>query len=222
MTGILEVELFDVWGIDFMGPFPSSYNNKYIFLVVDYVSKWVQVVATPTCDGKEVLRFLQKNIFTRFGTTRAIISDRGSHFCNKSFTALCARYDVHHRKALFYHPLSNGQAEVSNREIKVILENTVNTSRKDWSKKLDDSLWPYRTAFKTSIAYENARVYKEKSKAFHDKRILRKDFQPGDKVLLFNSRLKLFPGKLKPRWSGPYTVVASLPYGVVQVHSEKM
>ncbi|XP_062119424.1 uncharacterized protein LOC133833330 [Humulus lupulus] len=70
-------------------------------------------------------------------------------------------------------------------------------------------------------AYENARIYKEKSKAFHDKWILRKDFQPGDKVLLFNSRLKLFLGKLKSRWSGPYTVVVSLPYGVVQVHSEK-
>ncbi|XP_062080347.1 uncharacterized protein LOC133785106 [Humulus lupulus] len=70
-------------------------------------------------------------------------------------------------------------------------------------------------------AYENAKIYKEKSKAFHDKRILRKDFQPGDKVLLFNSRLKIFPGKLKSRWSGPYTVVFSLPYGAVQVHSEK-
>ncbi|XP_062118393.1 uncharacterized protein LOC133832013 [Humulus lupulus] len=106
---------------------------------------------TPTCDGKEVLRFLHKNIFTRFGTPRVIIRDRGSHFCNKSFTALCARYGVHHQKALFYHPLANGQAEVSNREIKGILEKTVNTSRKDWSKKLDDSLWTYRTAFKTLI-----------------------------------------------------------------------
>ncbi|XP_062100341.1 uncharacterized protein LOC133806232 [Humulus lupulus] len=117
--------------------------------------------------------------------------------------------------------MANGQAEVLNREMKGILEKTVNTSRKDWSKKLDDSLWAYRTKFKTLIAYENARIYKEMSKAFHDKRILRKDFQPGDKVLLFNSRLKGFPGNLKSRWSGPYTVVASLPYGEVQVHSEK-
>ncbi|XP_062080756.1 uncharacterized protein LOC133785546 [Humulus lupulus] len=70
-------------------------------------------------------------------------------------------------------------------------------------------------------AYENARIYKEKSKAFHDKQILRKDFQPGDKVLLFNSRFKLFPGKLKSRWSGPYTVVVSFPYGAVQIHNEK-
>ncbi|XP_062080618.1 uncharacterized protein LOC133785389 [Humulus lupulus] len=180
-----------------------------------------KAVATPNCDGKEVLKFLHKNIFTQFSTPRAIISDRGSHFCNKWFTALCARYGVHHRKALFYHPIANGQAKVLTREIKGTLEKTVNTSRKDWSKKLDDSLWAYRTAFKTLIAYENAKIYKEKSKAFHDKRILRKDFQPGDKVLLFNSRLKLFPCKLKLRWSGPYTVVVSFPYGAVQVHSEK-
>ena len=97
-----------------MGPFPSSYNNKYILLAVDYVSKWVEAATTPTCDGKEVLKFLHKNIFTRFGTPRAIISDRGSHFCNKSFTSLCPHYGVHHIKALFYHSLANGQGEVSN------------------------------------------------------------------------------------------------------------
>ncbi|XP_062093965.1 uncharacterized protein LOC133799998 [Humulus lupulus] len=143
MNGILEVELFDVCGIDFMGPFPSSYNNKYILLAVEYISKWVEVAASSTCDGKEVFKFLHKNIFTLFGTPREIISDRGSHFYNKSFIALCAHYGVHHRKALFYHPLANGQAEVSNKEIKSILEKTVNTSMTDCSKKLDDSLWGY-------------------------------------------------------------------------------
>ncbi|XP_062103075.1 uncharacterized protein LOC133814086 [Humulus lupulus] len=69
--------------------------------------------------------------------------------------------------------------------------------------------------------YENAKIYKEKTKVFHDKHILHKDFQPGDKVLLYNSRLKLFPSKLKYRWSGPLTVVIVFPYGTVQVHSEK-
>ena len=83
LQNILEVELFDVWGINFMGPFPSSYNNKYILLAMDYVSKWIEAIATPTNDGKVVLNFLRKNIFTRFGTPRAIISDEGTHFCNK-------------------------------------------------------------------------------------------------------------------------------------------
>ena len=68
LKGILEVELFNVWGIDFIGPFPSSYNNKYILLVVDYVSKWVEAIATQKNDAKVVLKFLKNNIFTRFGT----------------------------------------------------------------------------------------------------------------------------------------------------------
>ena len=67
LKGILEVELFDVWGINFMGPFPSSYNNKYILLAVDYVSKWVEAISTQANDAKVVLKFLKNNIFTRFG-----------------------------------------------------------------------------------------------------------------------------------------------------------
>ncbi|XP_062094327.1 uncharacterized protein LOC133800385 [Humulus lupulus] len=128
---ILEVELFDVWGIDFMGPFPSSYNNEYILLAVDYVSKWVEAAATKTNDGKIVLNFLHKHIFTRFGTPRALISDEGSHFVNKQLDALLARYGVYHHTALPYHPQSNGQAEISNREVKSILEKTVDSSRKN-------------------------------------------------------------------------------------------
>jgi len=82
-SGTLEVELFDVWGIDFMGPFPPSHNNLYILVAVDYVSKWVEAIASPTNDSKVVLEFLRKNIFTRFGTPRALLSDNGTHFCNK-------------------------------------------------------------------------------------------------------------------------------------------
>ena len=140
LTNILEVELFDVWGIDFMGLFPSSYGHKYILLTVDYVSKWVKVIPTITCDAKVVLCFIRSNIFSRFRTPRAVISDEGSHFCNKLFASLLAKYGVKHRVTLAYHPQSNGQVEVSNREIKKILEKTVNVTRKDWTKKIDDSL----------------------------------------------------------------------------------
>ncbi len=83
LPGILEIELFDVWGIVFMGPFPSSRGNKYILVGVDYVSKWVEVVVISTNDARVVTWFLKRNIFIRFGTPRAIISDGGSHFCNQ-------------------------------------------------------------------------------------------------------------------------------------------
>ena len=84
-TPISFIELFEVWGIDFMGPFPSSLGYLYILLVVDYVSKWVEAKATRTNDSKVVVDFVKSNIFSRFGTPRAIISDGGIHFCNRTF-----------------------------------------------------------------------------------------------------------------------------------------
>ena len=101
---ILEVELFDVWGIDFMGPFQVSFQNKYILVGVDYVSKWVEAIASPTNDARVVKMFLQKHVFTRFGVPRAIINDGGSHFCNKIIEDLLGKYGVTQKVATPYHP----------------------------------------------------------------------------------------------------------------------
>nr|GEX24374.1 reverse transcriptase domain-containing protein [Tanacetum cinerariifolium] len=149
-NSIQVYEIFDVWGIDFMGPFPSSRGNKYILIAVDYLSKWVEAKALPTNDARVVCKFL-KNLFARFRAPRAIISDRGTHFCNNQFTKVMQKYSVTHRLATPYHPQTSVQVKVYNCGLKRILERAVGENRASWSDKLDDALWAFRTAYKTPI-----------------------------------------------------------------------
>ena len=102
LNNILEVVIFDVWRIDFMEPFSPSFGQVYILLVVDYVSKWVEPITNPINDAWVVFKFLHQFIFTKYGTSKAIISNE-AHFCNKMFDALLAKY-VKHKVALAYHP----------------------------------------------------------------------------------------------------------------------
>ncbi|GKE07913.1 reverse transcriptase domain-containing protein [Tanacetum coccineum] len=160
-----------------MGPFPSSKGNKYILVAVDYLSKWVEAKALPTNDARVVVRFL-KALFARFGTPRAIISDRGTHFCNDQFAKVMLKYGVTHRLSTAYHPQTSGQVEVSNRGLKRVVEN-----RKVQLNELNEL---------RDEAYENSLIYKEKTKRIHDSKIKNRVFNVGDRVLLFNSRLKIF------------------------------
>nr|GEU42744.1 DNA-directed DNA polymerase [Tanacetum cinerariifolium] len=149
-NSIQVCEIFDVWGIDFMGPFPSLRGNKYILVAVDYLSKWVEAKALPTNDARVVVKFL-KSLFARFGTPKAIISDRVTYFCNDQFAKVMIKYGVTHHLATAYHPQTSGQVEVSNRGLKRILERRVGENHASRSDKLDDTLWAFCTAFKTPI-----------------------------------------------------------------------
>nr|GEZ19417.1 reverse transcriptase domain-containing protein [Tanacetum cinerariifolium] len=128
-------EIFNVLGIDFMGPFSSSRGNKYILVAVDYLSKWVETKALPTNDTRVVCKFL-KSLFARFGAPRTIISDCGTYFCNDQFVKVMHKYGVTHRLSTAYHPQTSGQVEVSNRGLKRILERTIGENRATWSDKL--------------------------------------------------------------------------------------
>nr|GEW81410.1 reverse transcriptase domain-containing protein [Tanacetum cinerariifolium] len=220
--------------IDFMGPFPNSKGNEYILVAVDYLSKWVEAKALPTNDARVVVKFL-KSLFSRFRTPKAIISDRGTHFCNDQFAKVMSKYGVTHRLSTAYHPQTSGQVEVTNQGLKRILERTVRENHALWIEKLNDALWAFRTALKTLTAgdhrklqlnelhelrdqaYENSLIYKERAKKLHDSKIKNRIFNVGDQVLLFNSRLKIFFRKLKTRWSGPFTITEVYPYGTAKL-----
>ncbi|GJW75327.1 reverse transcriptase domain-containing protein [Tanacetum coccineum] len=256
------------------GPFPKSYKFEYILVAVDYVSKWDEAQALPTNDARVVVTFLKK-LFCRFGMPKALISDRGTHFCNKIMENTMKRYKVNHRFSTFYHPQTSGQVKNTNRALKRILEKTVKDNLAIWSRKLDDALWAFCTAYKTPTgttpykliygknchlpfkiehraywalkncnpdliaagekrmfqlheldelryqAYENSRLYKERTKVWHDRKLrMRKEFKQGNKVLLFHSKYKFKQPKLRSRWLGPYVVKHQYPSGYVELYGK--
>ncbi|GJR06749.1 reverse transcriptase domain-containing protein [Tanacetum coccineum] len=201
------------------GPFPSSRGNKYILVAVDYLSKWVEAKALPTNDARVVVKFL-KSLFARFGTPRAIISDRGTHFCNDQFAKVMSKYGVTHRLATAYHPQTSVYGKSCHLPIE--LEHKAYWALKHANFDLKTA-GDHRKLQLNELnelrdqAYENSLIYKERTKKLHDSKIKNRIFNVGDRVLLFNSCLKIFSRKLKTRWSGPFTITKVFPYGIIEL-----
>jgi hypothetical protein len=140
----LQIDIFDVWGIDFMGPFPNSEGCEYILVVVNYVSKWVEALPYQAADAKHSKKMFHEVIFLRYRVPRIVISDGGSHFIDRTFRKALLEVGVDHRIATPYHPQMNKQ-------IKNILQKIVNQMGRSWRNKLSEALWAYRTAYKTLI-----------------------------------------------------------------------
>ncbi|GJR14797.1 reverse transcriptase domain-containing protein, partial [Tanacetum coccineum] len=208
LNNIQVCEIFNIWGINFMGPFPNSYKFEYILVAVDYVSKWAEAQALPTNDARVVITFLKK-LFCCFGMPKALISDRGTHFYNKIMKRTMKRYGVNHRFSTSYHPQTSDQVENTNRALKIILEKTVKDNPAIWSKNSMTlcGLFALPTKHLPNCnpdliaagekrmfqlhkldelrhqAYENSRLYKAITKVWHDRKLrMRKEFKQGNKI----------------------------------------
>nr|GEV15497.1 reverse transcriptase domain-containing protein [Tanacetum cinerariifolium] len=228
-------EIFDVWGIDFMVPFPSSRGNMYILVAVDYFSKWVEAKALPTNDA----------LMSKYGVTRRLstayhpqtsgqveVSNRGlkrilertvaekrASWSEKLDDALwafriayktpigCTPYNLVYGKSCHLPIELEHKAYGALKHVNFDLK-TAGDHQKLQLNEINEL---------RDQAYENSLIYKEKTKKLHDSKIKNRIFNVGNRVLLFNSRLKIFSGRLKTHWSGPFTITTVFLYETVKL-----
>lgn len=156
MTLHLQVVVtpFNKWGLDFVGPIdPSSNGKSYILVCTDYVTKWVEVKEFKHARDNKVEKLLYEEIFTQYGVPREIVIDQGAQFTSTLINSLVNEYNIRHRKSTPYHPQANGQVEIANMELESILTKTIALHRKDWSSRLFEAVWAYRTTWKNTTGF---------------------------------------------------------------------
>nr|GEY56185.1 hypothetical protein [Tanacetum cinerariifolium] len=204
-------EIFDIWGTDFMGPFPSSKRNKYILVAVDYLSKWAEAKALPTNDARVVVK-LKRILKRTVGENRTSWSDKLDDALWAFRTAYktligCTPYKLVYGKSC--HLLIELEHRAYSRLKHVNFDlKTTGDHRKLQLNELSEL---------RDQAYENSMIYKERLKKLHDSKIKNRIFNVDDQVLPFNSHLKIFSGKLKTRWFGPFTITRVFPYGTIEL-----
>jgi hypothetical protein len=147
----LQIDIFDVWGINFMGSFPNSEGCEYILITVDSVSKWVEALPCRVVDAMHSKKMFHEVIFPRYEVPRIVISDGGSHFIDRTFRKALSEVGVDHQIATPYHPQTSSQVEISNKQIKNILQKTMNQMGRRSRSMLSEALWAYRMTYETAI-----------------------------------------------------------------------
>jgi hypothetical protein len=161
------LEPFDRWALDFIGPInPPSNQKVYILVCTDYMTKWVEAKALHRATEEAVIKFLFTDIFTRFGMPRELVTDGGPPFSSHGFKATLQKYHIQQRMTTPYHPQANGQVESTNKVIEAILTKTVKENRKDWSDRLLEALWAYRTTWRNTTGFSPYELVYGKSVVF--------------------------------------------------------
>ena len=151
LTSIVSPWPFYQWGIDIVGPFPPAPGNvKFLLVAVDYFSKWIEAEPLATITGHQVIKFVKKNILTRFGSPKVIISDNGLQFAENPFRTWCEDNYIIQRFASVAHPQANGQTEVSNRTLVAGIKKRLGSAKGNWVDELPSVLWSYRTTPRSS------------------------------------------------------------------------
>jgi hypothetical protein len=149
----IVAEPFEIWALDFVGPFnPKSNQKAYILVATDYMTKWVEAEALPNATEEVVIKFMFK-LFVRYGLPREVITDGGSQFTAHRITTTLENYHIKHRVTSPYHPQENGQVESTNKVLEAILTKTVSTNRQNWATELPNALWAYRTTWCNTTGY---------------------------------------------------------------------
>ena len=145
--------MFEIWAIDFIGPFPALTRRTgahYILTTVEYVTKWVEEEPVKTFSSEVAPKFIYEDIITRYGCPLTLISDQGSHFINKTIVALTEQFKIDHRRSTDYHPWFNGEIEAFHKTLTRGLTKICNNEKEDRDEKIPTILWEYRTTYKRS------------------------------------------------------------------------